>query len=172
MTTLAYIALGSNMGDRAYSINKAIQLLLQKNALKPLRLSPLYETAAVGIGDNAPSFLNGVFEAETSLSPTDLLHHLLSVEQSMGRERSGDGKPSSRTIDLDLILYGGLIIDTPELQVPHPRMAQRRFVLQPLADLRPDLVPPQHSQTVYELLQIAPPDESIKNVREGKRWAK
>ena len=167
---ITFIAVGSNLGDRESLIDQAVDQLLHDGALEPMRLSPLYENAAVGLGEDAPPFFNGVLEATTALSAADLLHRLLAVEQSMGRVRSADGASISRTIDLDLLLFGDHIIDAPELQVPHPRMAQRCFVLQPLADLRPELTPPGQSHSVGELLRQAPVDVSIRRVRDGKQW--
>ncbi|MDP8243503.1 MAG: 2-amino-4-hydroxy-6-hydroxymethyldihydropteridine diphosphokinase [Candidatus Hinthialibacter antarcticus] len=169
-TTLAYIALGSNLGDREALIDQAIEQIHRDAAILGLRCSPLYETAAVEIGD-APAFINGVIEAQTSLAPEDLLQRLLSIEHTMGRERPADGGHASRTIDLDLLLFGDQIIHTPALQVPHPRMNERRFVLQPLADLCPDLTPPGQQYSIAELLNQTPPDKNSKRVREAKQWA-
>jgi len=148
---IVYLSLGSNVGDRRANLQEAISLLAP--TVRFLRVSPIYETEPVDYVDQA-WFLNLVVEAETGLSPTRLLSRLAAIERSLGRVRTAPKGP--RTIDADLLLYGDVVVDTARLQVPHPRMAARRFVLAPLADLAPDLRHPVTRQPVHEMLQAAP----------------
>jgi 2-amino-4-hydroxy-6-hydroxymethyldihydropteridine diphosphokinase len=132
--TAAYIGLGANLGDREETIRAAVAELPDVVAVSPLR-----ETDPVGVTDQ-PRFLNGVAALETELAPRELLDVLLAVERRLGRERRERWGP--RTIDLDLLLYGDAVIDEDGLKIPHPRLHERRFVLEPLADLAPQLVVP------------------------------
>jgi 2-amino-4-hydroxy-6-hydroxymethyldihydropteridine diphosphokinase len=132
--TVAYVGLGANLGDREETIRAAVAELPDVVAVSPLR-----ETDPVGVTDQ-PQFLNGVAALETELAPRELLDVLLAVERRLGRERRERWGP--RTIDLDLLLYGDEVIDEDGLKVPHPRLHERRFVLEPLADLAPQLVVP------------------------------
>lgn len=143
MRISAFIGLGSNLGDREATVQAALAALPGVVAVSRLR-----ETAPVGVVDQPP-FLNGVARLETELSPHELLETLLSVEQGLGRERLERWGP--RTIDLDLLLYGNEVVDEPGLTVPHPRLHERRFVLEPLAELDPELVVPGRGR-VAELL--------------------
>lgn len=128
---VAYVGLGSNLGDREAQINRAAELL------GALRLSTIVETEPWGY-EAQPKFLNAVAELETALEPRELLDQLLDVERQLGRERIGP-RWGPRTIDLDLLVYGDLMLDEPGLTVPHPELAQRLFVLEPLAELAPSL---------------------------------
>ena len=149
MTRVA-IALGSNLGDREGYLRAAIAAL--KPAVDRLRVSTFHDTAPVGVGPQ-PTFLNATAVGETSLQARALLETLLAVERDLGRERPFPGAP--RTVDLDLILYGDAIIDEgPSLIVPHPRFRERRFVLEPLAEIAPDWRDPVTGQTVEELLRL------------------
>jgi 2-amino-4-hydroxy-6-hydroxymethyldihydropteridine diphosphokinase len=141
--TLAYVGIGANLGDREATIENAIALLPGVVAVSELR-----ETEPVGVVDQPP-FLNGAVALETGLSPRELLDTLLAVERVLGRERRERWGP--RTIDLDLLLYGGEALDEPGLTVPHPRLHERRFVLEPLHDLDPGLEIPGRGR-VSELL--------------------
>jgi 2-amino-4-hydroxy-6-hydroxymethyldihydropteridine diphosphokinase len=132
--TIAYVGLGANLGDREGTIRAAVAQLPGVVAVSHLR-----ETDPVGLTDQ-PRFLNGVAELETELAPRELLDVLLAVERRLGRERRERWGP--RTIDLDLLLYGDEVIDEDGLTVPHPRLHERPFVLEPLADLAPKLVVP------------------------------
>ena len=132
--TLAYVGLGANLGDREGTIRAAVADLPGVVAVSTLR-----ETDPVGITDQ-PRFLNGVAALETELAPRELLDVLLAVERRLGRERGKRWGP--RTIDLDLLLYGDETVDEPGLTVPHPRLHERRFALEPLAELDPELVVP------------------------------
>jgi 2-amino-4-hydroxy-6-hydroxymethyldihydropteridine diphosphokinase len=148
---LAYIAFGSNLGDRRKNIFDAIEKLKITPEIRVLRVSALIENPAVGSPAGSPDFLNGVAEIETNLPPRDLLHQLHEIERSLGRVRRDKWEP--RIIDLDLLLYGDEIIHTFELTVPHPLMHTRRFVLQPIAELAPDRIHPTQGVTIAKLLQ-------------------
>jgi 2-amino-4-hydroxy-6-hydroxymethyldihydropteridine diphosphokinase len=141
--TRAYVGLGANLGDREGTIRAAVADLPGVVAVSTLR-----ETDPVGITAQ-PRFLNGVAALETELAPRELLDALLAVERRLGRERGKRWGP--RTIDLDLLLYGDEVIDEDGLTIPHPRLHERRFVLEPLADLAPKLVVPGHGR-VKDLL--------------------
>jgi 2-amino-4-hydroxy-6-hydroxymethyldihydropteridine diphosphokinase len=143
------IALGSNLGDRDGYLRAALAAL--QPSIDRLRVSTFHDTAPVGVGPQ-PTFLNAAAVGETSLSARALLETLLELERDLGRERPFPGAP--RTVDLDLILYGDAIIDeAPSLIVPHPRFRDRRFVLEPLAEIAPDWRDPVTGKTVEELLR-------------------
>ena len=147
MPVLAYIGLGSNQGDRRASLEAALA------HLNPRRVSRIVETEPWGRADQ-PRFLNAVAEIETDLDPPTLLDRLLSVERELGRVRAGRWGP--RRIDLDLLLYGDREIRLEGLSVPHVLLAERRFVLEGLADLCPDRKVPGSGRTVRELLECCP----------------
>jgi 2-amino-4-hydroxy-6-hydroxymethyldihydropteridine diphosphokinase len=130
----AYVGLGSNLGDRERAILRAAELI------ETHRLSSIRETEPWGYTEQ-PRFLNAVAELETGLSPRELLDRLLEVERELGRTRDGP-RYGPRTIDLDLLLYGEEAVAEPGLRVPHPRLHERRFVLEPLAELEPGLIVP------------------------------
>ncbi len=146
--TRIYLALGSNLGDREAHLRHAIEALNVPDLLIT-RISPVYETEPWGFADQG-WFLNLVLEAETTLLPVDLLAHCLAVEHSQRRERVIPNGP--RTLDIDVLFYGDSVIQTTELEVPHPRYAERRFVLQPLADLNPKLRDPATHLSVEQML--------------------
>jgi 2-amino-4-hydroxy-6-hydroxymethyldihydropteridine diphosphokinase len=135
----AYVGIGSNLGERLATIRDALALLAADPELDVEAVSTIRETDPVGVIDQ-PLFLNAAVRLTTGLAPRLLLERLLAVEQQLGRVRTERYGP--RTIDLDLLLYGDEIVDEPGLRVPHPRLAERRFVLEPLAELDPGLVVP------------------------------
>jgi 2-amino-4-hydroxy-6-hydroxymethyldihydropteridine diphosphokinase len=144
-----YLSLGSNIGDRRQHLDEALKLLPEAG-VSILRVSRVYETEPQDFRAQ-PQFLNLVAEAETRLFPLQLLHAIERVERRLGRRRVIANGP--RTIDIDILLYGDSIVDIGDLQIPHPRMALRRFVLEPLADLAPDLRHPMTRASVGEMLE-------------------
>jgi len=151
--TRAFVGLGSNLGDREATILRALARLKEEPELRVVRVSTLRETDPVGYVDQ-PQFLNGVVELETELPARGLLTRLLAIERKLGRTR-GDGPPlGPRTIDLDLLLYGEDTIAEAGLQVPHPRLHERRFALEPLAELDPSAVIPGRGQVQTLLAEL------------------
>jgi len=147
---LCYIALGSNLGDRHANLRQAIKLLGQTASVRVLRVSSFHETEPVG-GPPQGKYINAVAEVETELSPHALLSELHSVERQLARTR--DIRWGPRTIDLDIILMGDLVVQEPSLVIPHPRMHEREFVLRPLCELAPGALHPKLHRTVAELLE-------------------
>jgi 2-amino-4-hydroxy-6-hydroxymethyldihydropteridine diphosphokinase len=137
----AYIGIGSNLGEREDVIAAALDHLRSEENVEVLAVSTLRETDPVGYLDQ-PRFLNGAVAVETPLTARELLDRLLEIERRLGRVRGDGPRFGPRTIDLDLLLYGEETIDEPGLQVPHPRLAERRFALEPLAELDPALEVP------------------------------
>ncbi len=152
MCVTAYIALGANLGDRRANIEAAIEKLKDTPGIESLRPSSLFENPAVGGPEDSPAFLNAVVELTTTLDPEALLDRLLQIERELGRERREKWGP--RLIDLDLLLYGEQVIHTDHLTVPHPLMHQRRFVLEPLAELNPHLLHPVLKRSAADLLAM------------------
>jgi 2-amino-4-hydroxy-6-hydroxymethyldihydropteridine diphosphokinase len=132
----AFVGIGSNLGDREENLRRAVELLSEDEGIDVTAVSVIRETAPVGPVEQGP-FLNGAVQIETALGPRELLECLLDVEVRLGRVR--DERWGPRTIDLDLLLYGDEVVDEPGLTVPHPRLHERRFALEPLADLAPSL---------------------------------
>lgn len=147
----AYIALGANLGDRANTMRRALESLNRTDAVRVMRVSSFIENPAVGGPKGSPAFLNGVVQVETTLSPDVLLDRLLEIEKQLGRIRREKWEP--RTIDLDVILYGDQIVNTDQLTIPHPLMHERRFVLEPLAEIAPETIHPILKQTAQQLLE-------------------
>jgi 2-amino-4-hydroxy-6-hydroxymethyldihydropteridine diphosphokinase len=150
MGTLALIGLGSNLGDRKTELDAAVAALAQAPGIDVRAVSRYHETAPVGGPKGQGDYLNAAAAVETTLEPLDLLHLLQEIERRGGRVRTVRWGP--RTLDLDLLLFGDRVIATAELQVPHPRMAERLFVLEPLAEIAPGAVDPVTGRTIAELL--------------------
>ena len=147
----AWIALGSNLGDRRGQLEGAVRVLQAFEGVELEAVSSWLENEAVGGPAGQPSFLNGVLRCRTSLEPLELLRALQRIEAEFGRERRVPDGP--RTLDLDLLTYGELRLDTEDLVLPHPRLAMRTFVLEPLAELDPDWTVPGTDSTVRERLR-------------------
>jgi 2-amino-4-hydroxy-6-hydroxymethyldihydropteridine diphosphokinase len=140
----AYVGLGANLGPREETLRRASELLGATDGIDVVALSQLRETDPVGVLDQ-PRFLNGALVLETTLSPRGLLDVLLTIERALGRVRDG-ARWGPRTVDLDLLVYGNEQVDEPGLRVPHPRLHERRFALEPLAELDPELEIPGHGR--------------------------
>jgi 2-amino-4-hydroxy-6-hydroxymethyldihydropteridine diphosphokinase len=145
-----FLGLGSNLGDREASLERAGRLLEERGFTRR-RESSLYLTEPVG-GPPQGWFINAVLEGETALTPEELLRACLDVERVLGRVR--DVRNGPRTIDIDLLLYGSQVRRGPDLELPHPRLPERRFVLVPLAEIAPEVVDPLRGQTAVELLRV------------------
>ncbi|HKS68351.1 MAG TPA: 2-amino-4-hydroxy-6-hydroxymethyldihydropteridine diphosphokinase [Candidatus Acidoferrales bacterium] len=153
-----YLSLGSNMGDRAANIGRALKELGERG-FRIARSSSLYETEPVEVRDQ-PWFLNSVAEGETKMEPEELLEAALAVERLMGRERRVQKGP--RVIDIDMLLYDGAVIHRPGLEIPHPRMAERRFVLAPMAEIAPAAMHPVLKKTMATLLAETPDRSEVR----------
>ncbi len=162
----AYIALGANLGDPIGQVIGAVEELARLPATRLCRRSSLYRSRPVG-GPQQPDYINAVAWLTTRLPPRQLLHHCLAIEARYGRQRLGKNAP--RTLDLDLLLYGGLIMREPGLTLPHPRMHTRGFVLLPLAEIAPDLIVPGHGEVrrllastdVSDLVRLREPNRRL-----------
>jgi len=169
--TAAYLALGSNLGDRRAALCAAVRALA---ALPELCISltqdvaSLYETSPVGGPTDQPPYLNSVVRLETALAPSDLLIATLSIEASLGRSRRERWEP--RIIDIDLLFVGDVVIDSPTLTLPHPRLHERLFVLEPLSELAADLIHPFVGVTVGALTQRLRRDRDTVIRIQGPEW--
>ena len=159
MNNLAYLSIGSNLGNREQNLGDAIQKLGLIGTV--LSVSSLYETEPVEFTDQ-PMFLNSAVALETSASPARLIEELIAIEKGMGRERTQRKGP--RPVDLDILLFADQIVNTDELTIPHPAMQHRRFVLEPLAEIAPEVVHPVLKKTVRELLQQLPAGQSVRRI--------
>jgi 2-amino-4-hydroxy-6-hydroxymethyldihydropteridine diphosphokinase len=156
-----YLALGTNLGDRRQNLRQALQLMPPQ--VQVIATSQLYETAPAYVLDQ-PNFLNMALKGQTELSPKELLRYLKQLEKQVGREKTVRFGP--REIDLDIIFYNDLVLDDPDLRIPHPRLTERAFVLRPLADIGAEVVHPVLKQVVAELLNELPVEDGILKVVE------
>jgi 2-amino-4-hydroxy-6-hydroxymethyldihydropteridine diphosphokinase len=159
----AFVATGSNLGDRDAHLAGAVAALRRSRGVRVLAVSPLYETEPEG-GPPQGRYLNGAVALATTLSAAELLERLHAIEAAAGRRR-GPLRDAPRTLDLDLLLYGEEKIDAPGLSVPHPRLHRRVFVLEPLADLAPELVHPVLGLTISELASRLRPTSTVRRYR-------
>ncbi len=153
MSRIAAIALGSNLasvwGDREANLREAVKRVAKLGTVRGV--SSFHDTEPVGFTEQ-PNFLNGAMLLETKLEPVELMRALLAIERAMGRDRTSAPAKGPRVIDLDLLLMDDVILQTDELTLPHPAMAERRFVLEPLAEIAPAMVDPVSGRTVWEML--------------------
>ena len=161
MGHIAYIGIGSNLGDKIAHCEKAISEILNVDRHRLVARSSLFNTRPIGYTDQ-DWFLNGVIKIETDLEPIDLFRMLKAIEIRLGREETFRGGP--RVIDLDLLLFDDQRIETEELQVPHPRFHERQFVLIPLAEIYPNLIHPILKKTVGELLEEIKEDQGVEKI--------
>lgn len=181
MLTEVFLALGSNLGDRADNIRQALALLEAHPAIQLREVSCMYETEPVKMADAAEWFVNAAARLETTLSPNELLSVCLEIERRLGRNRTSEQQPDrmgqdevpsvsgirpahgyfSRVIDIDILFYGALVIEAEGLKIPHPRLQERAFVLVPLLEIAPDLVHPVLHQTIKDLHLALPEPEEV-----------
>jgi 3-oxoacyl-[acyl-carrier protein] reductase len=157
MGAIAYIGLGSNLGNRQDYLDKAIEAFQEHAGMAVRQVSSYFETDPEGGPPDQPDFINAVAELETTLEPNELMQALLKIERDLGRVRREKNGP--RTIDLDILLYDDVILDDPDLKIPHPRMHERGFVLEPIAEIAPDFVHPVLGDTMAELWDKFEPEE-------------
>jgi len=156
---MAYLSLGSNVGDRNARLLEALGRL---SVLAPSRaVSSFYETEPVEVTDQ-PWFLNAVIAIETEQSPEQLMASVLQIEEAMGRQRVQ--KKGPRSIDIDILLFGDQVVNSSDVTIPHPAMHERRFVLEPLAEIAPDLRHPVLHKTTRELLDLLPPGQAVRRI--------
>jgi 2-amino-4-hydroxy-6-hydroxymethyldihydropteridine diphosphokinase len=159
MSTLVYLSLGANVGDCARNIREAITRL--ETVGRVVTASSLYETEPVEFTEQA-WFLNCAVAVETTKTPVQLMAELLTIEREMGRQRTR--KKGPRNIDIDILLFGDAVVDSPELTIPHPAMQQRRFVLEPLAEIAAEARHPGLGKSVRELLDVLPAGQTVRKI--------
>lgn len=162
MHKIVYLSLGSNLDDRAANLRAAINKLADLGTVK--RVSACYETEPVGLTAQ-PWFLNCAASLDTEKMPRQLITGILNLEQEMGRQRKQKNGP--RIIDIDILLFGTSVIETAGLTVPHPRMHERRFVLEPMAEIAPDVRHPVFKRTIRELRDALPPGQTVRRIVEA-----
>ncbi|CAH0306287.1 2-amino-4-hydroxy-6-hydroxymethyldihydropteridinepyrophosphokinase [Peribacillus sp. Bi96] len=159
MVNIAYLSIGSNLGNRLDTFQEAFQLLAENPSIKLVACSSLYETEPIGYTDQ-DCFLNAVLKVETDLEPEELLHACMQIEQEFGRKREIRWGP--RTLDLDILLYNHENIETEILSVPHPRMHERAFVIVPLMEVDPDIILPQMHTPLSDLFEQISDKEGVR----------
>lgn len=164
MNEIAYLSLGSNLGNREQNLQEAIRRAKAWGRI--VAVSSFYETEPVEFTDQ-PCFLNCVIALETTADPAQLMRELLRIENEMGRKRTV--KKGPRSIDIDILLFGDAVVNTPELTIPHPEMTRRRFVLEPLAEIAPELLHPVSQMTVTLLLAELAPGQRVQKYEPGIR---
>lgn len=150
---VAFLSLGSNQGDRLDNLKQALKALSQTERLQLKKISSVYQTEPVGVNEQ-DDFLNAVVEIATDIEPLELLRRLQLIEESLGRRRTVKWGP--RIIDIDILYYGNLVFDHPQLQIPHPHIGCRRFVLVPLCEIAPELKTPDVGVSLQQLLERCP----------------
>ena len=158
-----YLSLGSNLGDRETNLRRAIEALAKLGEVASV--SSFYETEPVEVVEQ-PWFLNCAVALDSGRTPPELLHALLALEKTMGRQRTQEKGP--RNIDIDILLADDAIVNTPELTIPHPAMHDRRFVLAPLAEIGGEVIHPQLRKKISELLENLPPGPAVRRLHEAK----
>lgn len=164
MTEIAYLSVGSNLGNREQNLKEAVRRASTLGRV--VAVSSFYETEPVEVTDQ-PWFLNCVLALETTAEPAQLMRELLRIEHEMGRQRLV--KKGPRSIDIDILLFGDAVVNTPDLTIPHPEMTRRRFVLEPLAEIAPDLLHPVSQKTVTLLLAELAPGQRVQKYEPGIR---
>lgn len=164
MTEIAYLSVGSNLGNREQNLKEAVRRASTLGRV--VAVSSFYETEPVEVTDQ-PWFLNCVLALETTAEPAQLMRELLRIEHEMGRQRLV--KKGPRSIDIDILLFGNAVVNTPDLTIPHPEMTRRRFVLEPLAEIAPDLLHPVSQKTVTLLLAELAPGQRVQKYEPGIR---
>jgi 2-amino-4-hydroxy-6-hydroxymethyldihydropteridine diphosphokinase len=158
---LVYLSLGSNLGDREANLRQALERLAEIGEIRAV--SSIYETEPVDVASQ-PWFLNCAVALETEKMPKQLLSSVMNIEQEMGRRRQASPPKGPREIDIDILLFGKSVVDTKQLTIPHPAMHQRRFVLQPLADIAPEQRHPVLKRTVREMLDALPVNQAVRKI--------
>lgn len=164
MNGITYLSLGSNLGNREQNLKEAVRRASTLGRV--VAVSSFYETEPVEVTDQ-PWFLNCVLALETTAEPAQLMRELLRIEHEMGRQRLV--KKGPRSIDIDILLFGNAVVNTPDLTIPHPEMTRRRFVLEPLAEIAPDLLHPVSQKTVTLLLAELAPGQRVQKYEPGIR---
>ena len=159
MHKIVYLSLGSNLGDRAANLRAALDKLGELGVVASV--SSFYDTEPIEVTAQ-PWFLNCAAKLDTEKMPRQLMAAVLNLEQSMGRQRNQQKGP--RTIDIDILLFGASVVDLPSLTIPHPKLHQRRFVLEPLAEIAPDVRHPVFKRTIRELRDALPPGQTVRKL--------
>jgi len=151
MSKVVYLGVGSNLGDREANLEKACKMIEAMEGFEYIRCSPVYLTEAVDMEDDSPQFLNMVIKGEFRYTPLELLTNLENIEKKIGRKNKGNYQP--RVIDIDILMFGEDVLKTDRLQIPHPRMTRRSFVLVPLLNIDPDLLHPHSGRRIDSYLK-------------------